>query len=180
MKICYFDLETQRLFSEVGGRYPEKNAEKLGLSVAGVITNDESIEFFTENEVKELLELLRSADLVIGHNIMRFDYLVLNPYTDFDVPSTLQPNTIDTMLEIDKRVKRFLGLDALVRHTLGVTKTGNAMDMPRLWKEGKHDEVKSYCKNDIEILKKFYLHGKSEKCVKCDIDGKLTEISVEW
>jgi len=180
MKICYFDLETQRLFSEVGGKYPLKNAEKLGLSVAGVITNDKSIEFFTEKQVEELLELLKSADMIVGHNILEFDYLVLNPYAGFDVPSTLKANTLDTMLEIEKVVQRRLGLDALVKNTFGIGKTGNPLDMPRLWKEGKHDEVKDYCRNDVEILKKLYLHGKTQGWVKCDINWKIKQIPVKW
>ena len=176
MKICYFDLETQRLFIEVGGRYPEK----LGLSVAGVITNDNPIEFFTEKEVEDLLKLLKSADLVVGHNILGFDYLVLNPYAGFDVPSMFKANTLDTMLEIEKVVQRFLKLDDLAKNTFGDGKTGNPLDMPRLWKEGKHDEVKDYCRNDIEILKKLYLHGKTQGWVKCDVNREIKQIPVKW
>lgn len=179
MKTCFFDLETKKLFYEVGGRYPASNTEKLGLAVAGVII-DNNLNFFTENDVGKLFEILESADLIVGHNILEFDYRVLNPHVNYNVQLKFKHKTMDIMLHIKNVVKRKLPLDSLARHTLGVGKTHNPMNIPIMWRNGKHREVRTYLKNDLEILKKLYLYGKKHGFVKCDINGKIRKIKVRW
>jgi len=176
MKTCFFDLETKKLFEEVGGRYPEK----LGLAVAGIIVNENKPELYTENDVFDLIKTLNSADLIIGHNVIGFDYSVLKPYADFDVLSRFKSKTLDTMVHIEKIVGIRLKLDSLARHTLGIGKTLSPIIIPALWKRGEHQKVKDYLVNDLKILKNLYDYGKQHGYVKCDINGRLTRINVNW
>ena len=178
-RICFFDLETKKLFYEVGGRYPISNTEKLGLAIAGIII-DGNLIFFTENDIENLFEIFESADLIVGYNILEFDYRVLNPYANYNVQSKFKHKTMDMMLHIENLVKRKLPLDSLARHTLGTSKTHNPMDIPIMWRNGKHQEVKYYLKNDLEILKNLYLYGKKHGFVKCEVDGKIIKIKVMW
>ena len=77
--IVFFDLETRRSFQEVGGRH---NICKLGLSVAVTYsTADGGYHHYTEETVDELIEEMKAADLVVGFNLLSFDYEVLRPYT---------------------------------------------------------------------------------------------------
>ena len=78
MNYVYFDLESQNLFQDVGGR------ENIGqLKVACGVTwstqkNDFSV--YWEKDIPALIEELKSATKVIGFNLRGFDYLVLQPY----------------------------------------------------------------------------------------------------
>ena len=79
--VVFFDLETQRSFDEVGGR---RNIKRMGLSVA-VTYNTATAEYryYTEENVNDLIEELKAADLVVGFNVLSFDYEVLRSYTDY-------------------------------------------------------------------------------------------------
>ncbi|MGB7840819.1 MAG: hypothetical protein WBL40_22190, partial [Terrimicrobiaceae bacterium] len=84
MDIVYFDLETQRTANDVGG-WDRKN--RMGMSV-GVIysTANGTYEIFPESRADDLVARLRKADLVVGYNIVSFDYEVLMAYTILDLP----------------------------------------------------------------------------------------------
>ncbi len=77
--IITFDLETQYTADEVGGW---RNIRDMRLAVA--VTYDASMGVYrdyAEQEVDHLIAALRGADLVIGYNVLRFDYEVLRAYT---------------------------------------------------------------------------------------------------
>jgi DEAD/DEAH box helicase domain-containing protein len=77
VNIVYFDLESQKLFHEVGGR----DASKL-LLACGVTWSTERNDFavYWEKDAAALVAELKSADRVVGFNIIGFDYEVLRPY----------------------------------------------------------------------------------------------------
>ncbi len=74
MNIVYFDLESQKLFQEVGGR----DASRL-LLACGVTWSTARNDFavYWEKDAAALVAELKSADRVIGFNIISFDYEVL-------------------------------------------------------------------------------------------------------
>ncbi len=73
----------------------------MGMSV-GVTYSTGTGEYsiFREETVDGLVDQLRRADLVVGFNILHFDYEVLMGYTVLDLPSQLA--TLDLMLDIEK------------------------------------------------------------------------------
>ncbi len=78
MNIVVFDLETQNLFEDVGGR---SNIGALKVSCAvtwSSVRNDFTV--YWEKDVPALIAELKSAGRVIGFNIKGFDYEVLRPY----------------------------------------------------------------------------------------------------
>ena len=88
-KILVFDIETQKGFHEI------RNISEMGVAVAvscDCITGE--YKCYTEDNVSELIDELFAADVVIGYNIISFDYNVLKGYTDRDF-STIK--TIDMM-----------------------------------------------------------------------------------
>src|SRR5947208_15248875 len=114
----YFDLETQRTANDAGGR--ERKGD-MRMSV-GVIFSSATgrYEVFGEAQVNQLVERLRRADLVVGFNVLNFDYQVLMDYTILDLVAELP--TADLMADMEKRVGHRLGLDAIAQATLGITK----------------------------------------------------------
>ena len=55
--------------------------------------------FFDESRVHDLIERLRQADLVVGFNVLNFDYHVLMGYTVLDLAHELP--TADLMLDME-------------------------------------------------------------------------------
>ena len=99
--IVYFDLETKKSFDEVGGR---NKLRYLGVSVGVTYSTERgAYEVYGENRVNDLIDELRRADLVVGYNIIGFDFPVLqgeNEFFDFEqVPS------LDMMVDIQAAVE---------------------------------------------------------------------------
>lgn len=181
MATGFFDLETKYLFSEVGGRYPEDTQTcKLGLAVAGLIVDDEPIKFYEESEVEHLINNLKKLDTLVGHNVISFDYLVLKPYTQSGL-TELNAKTIDTMRILYKKTNRLLGLSHLAEMNFGVKKTEDPLKIPGMWRAGEKEKVKSYLANDVEMVKRLYLHGKNRPIRYLHKElNEIREIQVEW
>ena len=149
------DLETQREFSEVEGRKPER----LGVSVVGVYGyDDDRYEAYREEELPRLAPRLQAAELLIGFNIRRFDLPVLQPYLAFSL-ATLP--VLDIMEEIVKNLGHRVSLDSLAQATLGRGKSGSGLDALRWYRDGRLDLVKRYCLDDVKLTKELYEYGKA-------------------
>lgn len=146
-----FDLETQKAFDEVGGY---SKTHLLKISVIGVYSYLEDKHYcFTEDQVYRVGEMFQEADQIIGFNIKHFDYEVLRPYLNFD-PQTLP--TLDIMEEIEKIIGHRIRLDNVATTTLGVGKNGDGLEAIRLFRQGRIDELKKYCSNDVKITKEVH------------------------
>lgn len=155
------DIETQNLFSDVGGK---ENLHKLLLSVAGVYSYaDESFLTFTEKEMPEFENLLRKTDLIIGFNINYFDMPVLKKYLSVDVSKI---PTFDIMDEIINRMGHRVSLDDLVSSTLGENKSASGLLAVEYWKQGKMDELKKYCLDDVRLTRDLYEYGLKNNEIK--------------
>ena len=107
--IVYFDLETQRTANDAGGWDRKRD---MGMSL-GVTYSTKLGEYriFREKDVNALIDQLTRADLVIGFNVVNFDYEVLMGYTILDLPH--QCRTLDLMVDIEAKLGHRLGLDAV-------------------------------------------------------------------
>jgi DEAD/DEAH box helicase domain-containing protein len=176
MNVVFFDLETQRSFDEVGGR---RNLRKLGLSAAVTYsTAEEAFQHYTEEQVAELIAELKAADLVVGFNVLRFDYEVLRAYTDDaldDIP------TVDMLDQIYKRLGFRVSLDNLAGATLGVRKSADGLQAVRWYKQGRMQEILDYCQQDVEVTRQLYEFGRKYKHVKFrDRSYRTRQVPVGW
>jgi DEAD/DEAH box helicase domain-containing protein len=73
--IIYFDLETQRTANDAGG-WDRKGNMQMSVGVTYSSRNGR-YEIFPEARVHDLVDRLRRADLVVGFNVLNFDYHVL-------------------------------------------------------------------------------------------------------
>ena len=174
--ILVLDLETQKSFKEVG----KSKLEKLKISCVGIY--DYLTDQFTSYEEKDMMKVearLREAELLIGFNIRRFDMAVLAPYL-------FMPVTHIPVLDLLDDVETFRGhrasLDSLAGPTLKQHKIGNGADALILYKEGKMDELKRYCLEDVRLTKEIYEYGCREGKVlfTSSWDYKTYEIPVQW
>ncbi|HEY75662.1 MAG TPA: helicase [Thermoflexia bacterium] len=174
--LLVFDLETQRIASEVGGW---SNIRALGLSV-GVTYDPESdlYQVYTEPEVDRLIADLRAARLIVGYNLYRFDYEVLRAYTDDpldDLP------TVDMLRDLYQVLGWRPKLDDVVAATLGERKSADGLAAVRWFREGKLDQVIEYCKRDVEVTWRLYEFGRRNRYVAVhDRNWRLRRIPVRW
>jgi DEAD/DEAH box helicase domain-containing protein len=172
-----FDLETQRSAAEVGGW---GNAHRMGVSLAVLCHLEEDrFEVYGEDRVRELAEALRTADLVIGYNLRRFDYRVLAGYTGADY-NRLVP-TLDLLEEIHRALGFRLRLDELARETLGSGKSADGLQCLEWVRDGRLDLVEAYCRRDVEVLRDVYLFGRREGYVLYrDRQERRVRLPVRW
>ncbi|HZJ23348.1 MAG TPA: hypothetical protein VFD54_08565 [Anaerolineales bacterium] len=114
MNIVYFDLESQKLFEEVGGRFPAKLLLACGVTWSS--TRDD-FAIYWEQEAAALIAELKSADHVIGFNILNFDYEVLKPYAP-NVNFRAIRST-DMLQDVYRALNFRLSLDSIAKATLG-------------------------------------------------------------
>ena len=146
-----FDLETQKSFDDVGGR--DKN-HLLKVSVVGVYSYlQDKYYCFEEDQVYRLGEMFQEADQIIGFNIKNFDFNVLKPYFNFDVHALPY---LDILEEVEKVIGHRIRLDNLAQMTLGHGKNGDGLEALKLFKQGRMDELKKYCTNDVKVTKEIY------------------------
>ena len=175
-RIQYFDLETQKSADDVGGWC---NIHKMKLAV-GVVWDSIDQDYFVyeEKDAKTLVEKLRTADLVIGFNVIGFDYTVLQPYSDFDLQEI---NTFDMLVDVKKLLNFRLSLNHLAQHTLNAKKSADGLISLQWYKEGKIDKIIHYCKQDVEITRDLYLYGEEHGYVNYQSrSGNPLQLEVNW
>jgi DEAD/DEAH box helicase domain-containing protein len=153
-RIVVFDLETQRSAAEVGG-WDKAYLMRMSLGVVWDSHQQELVTYF-EQDIEALLAHLQSADLVVGFNVVGFDYSVLRGYTRFDFQ---QLNTLDMLREIYTRLRYRISLDALGRATLSVAKSADGLQALQWFKAGRLDLIEAYCKKDVELTRDLFQYG---------------------
>ncbi len=154
MNHIVLDIETKNLFSDVGGK---ENLTRLLLSVAGVYSYAEnSFLTFAESEMSHFQDLLKKTDLIIGFNINHFDLPVLQKYLAIDLSKI---PTLDIMDEVINTMGHRVSLDDLATNTLGKKKSASGLLAVQYWREGRMDELKKYCLDDVRLTRDLYEYG---------------------
>jgi len=160
-----FDIETEGVF--------KTNADFTNLEITVVGIHDSSTgeyKSFLRHELNELWPILERADLLVGYNSDHFDIPILDKYYAGDLTKI---KSVDLLKEVKNVLGRRLKLDNLAGATLGVNKSGNGLEAVQWWKEGKFEQVRQYCLDDVKITNELYLHAKKHKKLKYkDWDGE--------
>lgn len=174
--IVYFDLETQRSAEEVGGW---RHISRMGMSLAVTFSTAlGDYRIYTEDRVQELLTDLQRAELIVGFNILRFDYEVLHGYTPFDLR---QLPTLDMMADLEARLQHRLSLDAIASATFGLQKTAQGMQAIQWFKEGRLLELAEYCCYDVKLTKMLHEYGaRHGQVYYLNRFGKKLSVPVDW
>jgi len=174
--IVVFDLETQRSFQDVGGRTLMR---QLGMSVGVVYSfRDEAFETYFEADAGRLIDRLLGAELVVGFNLVGFDYEVLKGYREaaFDASRTL-----DIMLELQARLGFRPKLESVLQATLAVGKSADGLQALEWWKQGRLDLIEQYCRDDVARTRDLYLFGRRNKHVLVSrYSGAPYRVEVAW
>lgn len=174
-KEIVFDIETQNSFAEVNG---EMN--KFKISVVSIYRYETGqFESFIEEELIKLWPILEKADRIIGYNSEHFDLPILMNYYPGDL--TKIPH-LDILKEVKESIGIRLKLDDLAQATLDdVKKTADGLQALRWWKEGKIDEIKKYCEQDVNVTKQIYEFGRdNHQLFYKTLVGEITPFAVDF
>lgn len=162
-KVCVLDLETSQLVRGEPKKTPLAFVGTMVYELRDGRYHQGPHRCFLPDELGELEELLRDFEgLVLGHNILNFDYEVLKPYIPL---RGIVEKTVDTLgFLYEKRSTepmfargtksslKGLSLDNLTQRNLGRGKKGiSGRSVPKLWREGRRDEVIAYNKEDLVL-----------------------------
>jgi len=177
MTTVFFDLETQNLFQDVGGR---ANIGRLRLACGvtwSTAKNDFSV--YWEQDAPALIAELKSAVRVIGFNLHNFDYQVLQPYAAGIRLASLP--TLDLLLDISRTLGFRLSLDTIAGATLGALKTADGVQSVEWFRKGELDKVAAYCKADVDITRRVYEFGRDHGFVfyRSKLGSRL-KVDVNW
>ncbi len=166
------DLETKYSFKDY------TDPKKLGVTVVATYNYaDKKSKVFTEKDINSLFPLLENCSYIIGYNINHFDLPVLQAYYAGNVKDF---STFDILEDIRNKIGKRLALNDLIYPTLGKKKTGHGLHAIQLYNEGRLEELKRYCLDDVLLTKELFEYGaKNEKIFYLNEYGKVP-INVEW
>lgn len=157
LKEVVFDIETQNSFAEV-----DNDMKKFRISVVSIYRYETGeFQSFVESELNQLWPILEKADRLIGYNSEHFDLPILMNYYAGDL--TKIPH-LDIMKEVKAGIGIRLKMDDLAQATLDdVKKSADGLQAIRWYREGKIDEIKKYCEQDVNVTKMLYEFGRDNR-----------------
>lgn len=173
MRFIVFDLETQNIFQEVASNDPTA----LDISVATVY--DSHTDAYTTvaiDELDQLWPIIEQADALVGYNSNHFDIPLLNKYYPGDLTHI---KSIDLLESIRASFGRRLRLDDVAKATLGTKKSADGLQAVRWWKEGKIDEIKKYCEQDVRVTKDVFEYARTHGHVKIKDGFRKRDIPID-
>jgi len=117
------------------------------------------------NPVVTLLELFDGAELIVGYNCLGFDFPLIRrfyrPSAEVLYPTQRYVNhrtkTLDIMHRVSDATGHYYKLDDLLKKNGLQTKSSNGKEAIRMWEEGRRDELKSYCEQDVLLTARLGL-----------------------
>jgi DEAD/DEAH box helicase domain-containing protein len=170
------DVETRRSAADVGGW---NRPDLMGVSIAVLYDSarDEFVDY-EQDAIPALAERLKTFELVVGFNILRFDYGVLagiHPFAYAKLP------TLDMLAHVHERLGYRLKLDNLAQATLDVGKSADGLMALKWWAEGRLDEITKYCRQDVAVTRDLYLFGRDNGFVLFQNKaGQKARLPVAW
>lgn len=172
-RIITFDIETSNIFSEVGSSDPAALDLAL-LAIHDSKTN--TFDSFLKEDLPRLWKILEETDILVGYNSEHFDIPLLNKYYPGDLT---QIKSLDLLKELHRALGRRVKLDAVAEGTLGEGKSSHGLQSIKWWREGKIEEVRQYCIQDVAITRKVFDYALTNRALRFKELNKIKEIKLD-
>ncbi len=157
MRYIVFDLETQEPVGPEG-------VLAMNISVATVYDSEtKKFTTVTIDEIDQLWPIIEQADALVGYNSNHFDIPLLNKYYPGDLT---QIKSIDILEDIKASLGRRLRLDSVAQATVGAKKSADGLQAVRWWREGRVEDIKKYCEQDVRVTKDVFEYAMKHGHVK--------------
>ncbi len=173
MRKVFFDIETRDIFEDVGKNDPSL----LSISIVGTYDSEtDSYDSYSQEEFPRLWKLIEQADVLIGFNSDHFDLPLLNKYYPGDL---FKIKSIDMMAAVKTALGRRLSLKNIAGATLGEKKSADGLQAYHWWKEGKVQEIRDYCIQDVKVTKNLYDHIVKNKKIRYRDGQNELELAID-
>ncbi len=133
---------------------------------------------FDEHELHGLWPYMEKAERIIGYNSEHFDLPILNRYYAGDL--TKFPH-LDLLVVIKEMAGKRYKLDDIAKATLQISKSADGLQAMKWYEEGRIDEIKKYCEQDVKVTKEVYEFGLKNKMLYYPtLTGDLMPIAVNF
>lgn len=162
-KLVYLSTVTERLADEVPGGW--ENIAGFGVSL--VMTyhtanpQENKYQHYYKSELWKLVAALHGADLVVGFNLERFDFTLLESMTSADL-SEVQAKTFDMLPIIAERLSHRVSLENLARATLQYDRSDARLAVEN-WHRGELEKVKEFARTNVDLVRALFAHGCKQK-----------------
>lgn len=165
-----FDIET---YGDI------RNRAELKVTVVSVYEYDtDSYRSFDEHQLGELWPILEKASRIIGYNSKGFDAPILDKFYPGDINAI--PH-LDLLEKIKESAGKRFKLDDVAKATLEISKSADGLAAIKWYEEGKIDEIKKYCEQDVKVTKEVYEFGQKNKMLyTASLTGELMPIPVDF
>ncbi len=109
--------------------------------------------------MEKLGDFFGEASRIVGFSMNRYDVPVLNSYFQklgAAAPNLWEKERVDLLEEIEMAAKQRVSLSRLAEANLGVKKESHGSMAITLYREGRMDELKEYCLNDVKLTRELY------------------------
>ncbi|KND51099.1 MAG: ATP-dependent RNA helicase, DEAD/DEAH box family [Parcubacteria bacterium C7867-003] len=154
MRKLVFDIETKNIFMDVG----TNNPADLDISIVGIYDYEtQKYETFTQEEFDKMWPYFKKAEMLVTFNGDHFDIPLLNKYyKKAGLGDLTQILSLDLLKEVRQAYGRRMKLDQIAHGTFGINKSGDGLEAVKWWREGKIDEIRKYCTDDVKITKDVF------------------------
>lgn len=133
---------------------------------------------FERHELNELWPILEKSERLIGYNSEHFDVPILNKYYAGDL--TQFPH-LDMLKVIKETTGKRFKLNDIAKATLQIEKSADGLQAMEWFKEGKIDEIKKYCEQDVKVTKEIYEYGlKNKMPYYPNLTGDILPIAINF
>lgn len=133
---------------------------------------------FEEKELGNLWPILERSERIIGYNSEHFDLPILNKYYTGDL---LKFPQLDILKVIKESTGSRFKLNDIARATLQIEKSADGLQAQKWFLEGKLEEIKKYCEQDVKVTKEIYEYGKKNKMLYySSLVGELVPFPVNF
>jgi DNA polymerase elongation subunit (family B) len=158
-------------------RWNAARSGECGLSCAVVYDSEtERYHVYDKKSIRDLVNHLRAADMVVSFNGDGFDFPLLEAIYGDKLEINVSYDILQAIWDILGKKTKGYKLNDISTRTLGISKTGEGSLAPVLWAEGRIAEVIDYCIADVWITKKLFDHIVEHGNIT-DIDGGKLEFN---
>ena len=171
---CIFDVETQKLFSDITSEDPadlgvsvvsvyKREVDESGKEIEGEMKSFWHPSVSLSPSIEAMWPWFEKADRIIGFNSKKFDVPALKPHYPKDL--SLLPH-FDILECVRNVLGRRVSLNALAQDTLGVNKIDVGTKAVYYWANKTKDnlqKLQSYCESDVSITRDLYDFGREKK-----------------
>jgi len=169
--VAVVDLETQGTISGAPGTRRDEKIASLQMSCGSVLSipsdfvidprmAERAVEMSTmqtfwrdgntHNNVDAMIRVLDKAELIVGFNLVGFDWLVMKKYySDKTQYGRHREKTHDIFSRVRDATGIWFKLDRLLQLNRLDGKTADGLEAIRMWEEGRRDELQHYCECDV-------------------------------